>query len=98
MAETSKTANLLTNLHQLRKTYIIYDTQGRISATYEAKDNAGSGEPCLLTVYSYRGVATSNIRTQKEYNSNWDPDNQGWDADIQTAFNDLPSPLVDPAP
>lgn len=94
--ETSTTAGLITNLHQLRKTYIIHDVLGRISAVYEAKEAAEVGEPCILTVYSYRSVTTSNVRTQKEYNSVWDPDNQDWDADIQAAVDALPSPLKDP--
>lgn len=96
MSETSKTANLLTNLKQLRKTYIVHDASGRILATYEAKEEAKQGEPCLLTVYSYRGANTSNIRTHKEYNATWDPDDQGWDTEIENAFNSIPSPVVDP--
>lgn len=86
-------ANLLTNLKSLIKTYLIHDGQGRIIAAYEAKSTAVVGEPCVLTRYSYRGVATTNIRFRQEFNSTWDPDNQGWDDELLSS--PMPSPTVD---
>lgn len=92
------TSNLLTNLKSLVKTYLIHDTQGRIIASYEARANAASGEPCVLTLYSYRDAATTNIRSRREENSVWDQDNQNWDADIDAIKASLPNPIVDPTP
>jgi len=89
------TSNLLTNLKSLIKTYLIHDGQGRIIASYEAKTEAESGDPCVLTVYAYRGGSSTSIRYRKETNATWDPDNEGWDADNVVS---LPNPVVDPTP
>ena len=86
-------SNLLTNLKSIVKTYLVHDALGRIIASYEAKSAAVSGEPCVKTVYDYRGPASTQIQFRQEFNSTWDPDDQGWDRAIV-----LPDPLVDPAP
>jgi hypothetical protein len=97
MSENNQ-ANLLTNLKSLVKTYLIHDGQGRIIAAYEAKHDAKVGDPCVLTLYSYRGAATTSIRSRREENSTWDADGQNWDAEIEDIKSSLPNPLVDPNP
>jgi hypothetical protein len=93
----NKTSNLLTNLKSLVKTYVIHDANGRIIAAYEAKDDAISGDPCVLTRYGYREGASlsTQVKYRREYNATWDPDNQGWDNSL--ASFPLPSPIIDPS-
>lgn len=91
----NQTSNLRTILEGLTKTYLIHDSNNRIIAAYEAKTEAESGDPCMLTRFSYRQGASisSQVRFTKEENSFWDPENNGWDNELSNS--PLPSPLED---
>lgn len=98
MAEQeNQTSNLKTVMEGLTKTYLVHDGSNRIIAAYEAKTEAKQGEPCMLTRFSYRqgsGVS-SQVRFTKEENAVWDPNDEGWDNELDNS--PLPNPVLDPA-
>jgi len=67
--------------HEIRKTFVTFDVQSRISITYEAKSDAIDGDPCLRTEYIYTGPASTVIKGVKETNWVWDGT---WDAEFTT--------------
>jgi hypothetical protein len=66
---------LITNLREPVKQYIVYDVSNRPVIIYEARANALNDEPCFKTEYAYDG-ATSRILKRKESNATWD---SAWD-------------------
>lgn len=90
--EENKTSQLLSHLKGLVKQYLIYDSVGRVQASYVAPIDATSGKPCVRTMYGFKNLTSSDIIARKEENKIWDPDNQGWDQDA--LYEALPSPLV----
>lgn len=96
--EIDRSSNLRTALEGNTKTYVIHDANNRITAAFEAKATAKSGEPCLVTYFAYRAGAgvSSQVRVNQEANGKWDPDNEGWDAEIDAVIAALPNPLRDP--
>jgi hypothetical protein len=65
------TSQLKTNLHELTKSYAVYDISSRISELYEARTNAGHGDPCIKTTLTYVGL-TLRVLKRKEEISTWD--------------------------
>lgn len=90
----NNTSQLLSHLKGLVKQYLVYDSQGRVSASYVAPIGVEPGRPCVRTRYAFKNATSSDIIARIEENSVWDPDNQGWDTGQPTGFGSLPSPLV----
>lgn len=68
-------SQLITNLREPVKQYLVYDGSFRVTHIYEARANAADEDPCLLTQYQYDG-ASSRIVKRLESISEWD---SSWD-------------------
>lgn len=62
--------HLITGNKELIKQYITYDSSNRMEYVYEARSDAITGTPCLLTQYAYSGV-TTRVTKMKESASTW---------------------------
>lgn len=69
---TDKYALLTSLTKEMRKSYIELDLQGRMSISYEAKNDAVTGDPCLRTEYRYSGPTSTVIIGVKETAFEWD--------------------------
>lgn len=67
-----KYAVLTTLKNEVRKSYITLDGQGRMSLSYEAKSDAVTNDPCLITEYRYSGPTSTIIIGVKETQGVWD--------------------------
>lgn len=65
--------NLLkTQLHELIKQHIVYDTNGRVTYVYTARADAANGDGCSKVQYSYTSLTSNQVDYMKESNSIWD--------------------------
>jgi hypothetical protein len=65
-------AVLKTLTHELRKSYIELDGQSRPYLAYEAKYDATTGDPCLITEYCYSSPTSTTLIGVKETQGEWD--------------------------
>lgn len=70
------TGLLKTFQNELSKSYVVYDVGGRMTESYECREETEHGEPCLKTEYVYASPTSSNIVKRRETVAEWD---SSWD-------------------
>jgi hypothetical protein len=64
------THELISHFKEAVKQYIVYDVSNRMTTVYVARTDAGDGDPCLRTDYTYAG-ASNRIIKMKESLDTW---------------------------
>lgn len=72
---TDKTSLIKTSLNEYTKCHQEFDSQSRLEYLYTAGVQAQTGDPCMVTRYSYVG-GTSYVSYMKEYEGTW---NESWE-------------------
>lgn len=65
------TGTLKTNARELVKQYCVYDINARMTSMYEARADAVTGTPCMLTTYTYDGVSNRIVKRRESVGA-WD--------------------------
>lgn len=66
----NQTRALTTSRSEYTKSFLVYDSAGRLEYVYEAAADAVDGKPCLLTQYGYV-TGTTRIEKRRESESTW---------------------------
>lgn len=66
----NQTRTLTTGRNEYTKSFLVYDSEGRLEYVYEAASDASDGKPCLVTQYGYV-TGTTRIEKRREYEGLW---------------------------
>lgn len=75
-SDSSRTAQLKTQQHELVKSYAVYDGLMRPTAIYTAHTDAAHNTPCSVVFYEYFDPSSTAVLKMKEANAVWD---SAWD-------------------